>query len=67
MATLRRETRIHRPADEVWTVAGRPELLHLWFPGIVDCTVDGTTRIITTGAGDITAAGPLALAALGGV
>jgi hypothetical protein len=30
---------------------GRPELLHLWFPGIVDCEVDGTTRTITTGVG----------------
>ena len=51
MATLRREIRIHRSADEVWTVAGRPELLHLWFPGIVGCTVDGNVRTITTGTG----------------
>ena len=51
MATLRREVRIHRTAADVWTVAGRPELLHLWFPGIVDCTVEGTTRVITTGTG----------------
>ena len=55
MATLRREIRIHRPAADVWQVVGRPELLHLWFPGIVNCTVntnsEGTTRIVTTGAG----------------
>ncbi len=51
MATLRREVRIHRSVDDVWSVVGRPELLHLWFPGIVNCTVDGTTRIITTGTG----------------
>lgn len=42
---------IHAPADEVWAVVGRPELLHLWFPGIVECVVDGSTRTITTGAG----------------
>ncbi len=51
MATLRREIRINCSADDVWAVAGRPELLHLWFPGIIDCTVDGTSRTITTGAG----------------
>ena len=51
MASIRRDIRINCPADEVWTVAGRPELLHLWFPGIVNCTVDGNIRIITTGAG----------------
>ena len=51
MATLRREIRIHRSADEVWQVCGRPELLHLWFPGIVDCMVEGDVRTIITGAG----------------
>lgn len=51
MATLRREIRIHRPAAEVWKVVGRPELLHLWFPGIVSCTVDGNVRVITLGSG----------------
>ena len=51
MATLRRQIRIHRPADDVWEVCGRPELLHLWFPGIVDCTVDGDVRTIITGTG----------------
>jgi len=51
MATLRREIRIHRPAAEVWTVCGRPELLHLWFPGIVNCAVEGDIRTITTGTG----------------
>ena len=51
MATLRREIRISATAAEVWQVVGRPELLHLWFPGITGCTVDGSTRIITTGTG----------------
>lgn len=47
-ASIRREIRIARPAEEVWAIVGRPDLLHLWFPGIVACTVDGTTRTITT-------------------
>lgn len=51
MATLRREIRINASADDVWQVVGRPELLHLWFPGIVDCTVTGNTRVITTASG----------------
>lgn len=55
MASIRREIRIDRPAADVWRVVGRPELLHLWFPGMTDCTVethDGvTTRTIVVGAG----------------
>lgn len=50
-ASIRREGRIAAPAERVWEVVGRPELLHLWFPGIVDCRVDGDTRTITTGTG----------------
>jgi uncharacterized protein YndB with AHSA1/START domain len=49
--SVRHHVRIGRPADEVWAVAGRPELLHLWFPGIVGCTVDGSRREITVGNG----------------
>jgi len=49
--TIRHEIRIHRPAGDVWALAGDPTKLHLWFPGIVDCSVNGTTRVITTGAG----------------
>ena len=51
MATVRRDIRISATGEEVWQVVGRPELLHLWFPGITGCTVDGTTRIVTTGTG----------------
>lgn len=55
MATIRREIRLAHPADDVWKVVGRPDLLHHWFPGMSDCTVstvDGvTTRIIVVGAG----------------
>lgn len=50
-ATTRRHVRIDRPPDEVWEVLGRPELLHLWFPGIVDCVVGGDRRDITLATG----------------
>jgi hypothetical protein len=49
--SIRHEVRILRPAAEVWALAGDPAKLHHWFPGIDDCTVDGTSRIITTGGG----------------
>ena len=48
---MRRERVIEVPAEQAWAVVGRPELLHLWFPGIVDCAVEGDTRTITTGSG----------------
>lgn len=51
MASTRYHVQIDAPADDVWRVVGRPELLHLWFPGIVDCTVEGDTRTIVTGNG----------------
>lgn len=47
----RRERVIEVSADRAWQVVGRPELLHLWFPGIVDCKVEGSQRTITTGIG----------------
>lgn len=49
--SVRRAVRIRRPADEVWAVIGDPARIHEWFPGIVDSTVDGETRVITTGTG----------------
>lgn len=55
MATYRREARIARPAAEVWKVVGRPDLLHLWFPGMSACRleeVDGKQmRYVTVGTG----------------
>jgi len=50
-ATVRREVRIARSADEVWAVVGDPSALHTWFPGMSASTVDGTVRIITTDSG----------------
>lgn len=51
MATVRREVRIDAPADEVWAMLGDPAAIPKWFPGIVDATVDGKTRVITTASG----------------
>lgn len=50
-ASIRHQVAIDRPAADVWAVAGRPELLHHWFPGIVDCRVDGSARTITVATG----------------
>ena len=49
--SVRREVRIARPADEVWAYIGAPERIVEWFPGIVDVTVDGTSRTVVTGTG----------------
>lgn len=51
MGSVRREVRIARPADEVWAVVGDPVRIPEWFPGIVEATVDGTSRVITTASG----------------
>jgi uncharacterized protein YndB with AHSA1/START domain len=51
MATVRREIRIARAADDVWAVVGDPASLPRWFPGIVDAQVDGDTRVVTTASG----------------
>lgn len=50
-ASERRERIVHVSADRAWQVVTRADLLHLWFPGIVDCKVEGRTRTITTGMG----------------
>jgi polyketide cyclase/dehydrase/lipid transport protein len=50
-ASVRRELAIDVSADEAWALAGRPELIHTWFPGIVDCTVEGDRRTITLATG----------------
>lgn len=50
-ASVRRERVIEVSAARAWAVVGRPDLLHLWFPGIVSCTVEGDSRTITLGSG----------------
>jgi Polyketide cyclase / dehydrase and lipid transport len=51
LGSIRHHVRVRRAAADVWALAGDPARLHEWFPGIDGCTVDGTTRVITTGAG----------------
>ena len=51
LGSVRHHVRIHRPADDVWALAGDATRLHEWFPGIVSCQVEGTTRVITLGSG----------------
>lgn len=49
--TVRRQVRINRSPADVWALVGDPARLPEWFPGITDAVVDGTSRVITTGAG----------------
>jgi hypothetical protein len=49
--SVRRHVHINRSAGEVWARIGDPARIQEWFPGIVSSEVDGTTRVITTGAG----------------
>jgi len=49
--SVRHHVRINRRADDVWSLAGDAARLHEWFPGIAACTVEGTTRVVTTDAG----------------
>jgi hypothetical protein len=51
LGSIRHEIRIRRAAEDVWALAGDPTRLAEWFPGITAVAVDGTTRIVTTGAG----------------
>ena len=50
-ATVRRQVRIACPPDEIWSFIGDPSRLAEWWPGIESVTVDGTSRVIVTGAG----------------
>jgi carbon monoxide dehydrogenase subunit G len=50
-ASVRREVRIARPPDEIWAMVGDPARLPEWFPGIEQCSVDGTTRVVVTRSG----------------
>ena len=49
--SVRRQVRIACPPDEVWAIVGDPARIQEWWPGITSSTVDGTTRVITTGSG----------------
>lgn len=49
--SVRRHVRVSAPPDKIWAVIGDPSRIQEWWPGIDSSTVDGTTRVITTGAG----------------
>ena len=49
--SVRRQVRIKRSPDDVWSLIGDPARLPEWWPGITDAVVDGNSRVITTGAG----------------
>ena len=49
--TVRHEICSARSAGDVWALAGDASKLHHWFPGVVDCTVEGSSRVIITGSG----------------
>ena len=49
--TVRRHVHIARTAGDVWEAIGDPARVHEWFIGIESCTVDGSTRVITTRSG----------------
>ncbi len=50
-ASVRRQVRIARPADQVWALVGDPSRIAEWFPGIDSATVEGNRRTVVTGAG----------------
>jgi uncharacterized protein YndB with AHSA1/START domain len=50
-ASVRRDVRINAAPDDVWAVVGDPTRLGEWFPGVASCAVEGTSRVVTTGAG----------------
>jgi len=49
--TVRRQERIARTAEDVWALVGDPGRIQEWFPGIESSTVDGSSRVVVTGAG----------------
>ena len=49
--TVRRQVQIKRAPEEIWPYIGDPTRLPEWFPGIVSVTVEGSTRVVTTGGG----------------
>jgi hypothetical protein len=51
LGSVRHEVRIARAVGDVWALAGDATRLHEWFPGVVSCTVDGSSRVIVLGSG----------------
>lgn len=49
--SVRRQVRIGAPPERVWELVGDAGRIAEWFPGVVACRVEGSTRIVTTGSG----------------
>lgn len=49
--SVRTQVRLARAPDDVWALVGDAGRLGEWFPGITSCTVEGSERTVTTGAG----------------
>jgi len=50
-ASVRRHVEVAVDADRAWAVVGAADVLHLWFPGMASCSVEGDVRTVTTDAG----------------
>jgi hypothetical protein len=51
MATVRHHVIIDVPAAVAWSLLGAAARLKEWFPGVVACDVEGTTRTVTLATG----------------
>ncbi len=50
--TARHHVEVTAPADAVWAVVTRPDVLHHWFPGLRSVVMTSpTVRTVTTGTG----------------
>jgi hypothetical protein len=51
MATVRHHVLMDVPAATAWDLLGSAARLGEWFPGVVACDVEGTTRTVTLATG----------------
>ncbi len=51
MATVRHHVVIAADADAAWRLLGDSARLAEWFPGVLACTIEGTTRTVTLASG----------------
>lgn len=53
--SVRRHEVLAVPADRAWAAITRADLLHHWFPGLTDCTLDGDVRTVHLATGIVMA------------
>ncbi len=51
MATVRHHVLVDVPAASAWALLGDPARVTEWFPGIVGCDLDGTSRTVHLASG----------------